>query len=939
MFKSKKIEKVAEKAKGKNYTETLNLPKTDFPMRGNLPEREPFFLERLENMKIYEKTLEKNKLSGKKFILHDGPPYANGNIHLGHAFNKTLKDICVRYKTMQGFYSPYVPGWDTHGLPIEKKVQKELGVSKDKVGIPKFREICRDYALEQVALQEKQFKRLGSLGKYEQKYVTLDPNFEAVQVEVFGKMYEKGYIYRDLKPVYWCQDCATALAEAEIEYENDKTTSIYVKFKVIDDKGIFGKDLDNTSFVIWTTTPWTIPGNQAITVNKDFEYSMVKVTSGEKYIIASELIDNVMKEAQIEDYEVIATYKGEQFENMIAAHPILDKTSRLLLGSDSDLLVTLEAGTGCVHTAPGHGHEDYLCCKRYGDIETIVPVDENGIMTEEAGEFNGLLYSDANYKIIEKLKEVGALIASKVIEHPYPHCWRCHEPIIYRATTQWFASVDKFRDEALSEIKNVNWYPKWGEDRMTNMVKDRTDWCISRQRTWGVPIPILYCADCDKELINKDTIEAIVRLIKINGSNIWYEMTAEQIMNTVKNKPECDCGSSKYRKETDIMDVWFDSGTTHFAVLKDEKRELDWPATLYLEGNDQYRGWFQSSLLTSVAVNGKAPYENVVTHGFLIDEEKRKMSKSMGNGINPLEVINKYGADILRFWSISSDYHTDVRVSNDILAQVAEVYKKIRNTARFMLGNLSDFNPMRDYVDYENRAELDKYIMYKLNKLIEVVISAYDKYDFHVVYNEIHKFASSELSSKYLDVVKDPLYTLKANDPVRKAVQSTMYDVLDSIVKLVSPVLCFTSEEIWTYMIHDKENNVPSVLLTKMPTVNEKYNNVELAEKWDKIYTIREELLGEIEKARAEKVVGHPLDALVHLYAKGNRYDFLKENEETLKMILIVSKVEVSEADEEKVVVEKAPGYKCERCWKYDEDVGRDKNNETICPVCISNIK
>lgn len=927
----------------KNYGETLNLPKTDFPMRGNLPEREPFFLERMQNMKVYEKALAKNKESGKNFILHDGPPYANGNIHLGHAFNKILKDICIRYKTMQGYYAPYIPGWDTHGLPIEKKVQKELGVNKDEVGIPKFREICKNYALEQVNLQKEQFKRLGGLGDYDdenKRYLTLNPEFEAKQIEVFGEMYEKGYIYRDLKPVYWCQDCATALAEAEIEYENDTTTSIYVKFKVVDDKGMFANygDLSSIYFVIWTTTPWTIPGNQAVTVNKDFEYSMVKV-GNEKYIMATDLVDTVMKEADISEYETLTTFKGEEFENMWLKHPLLDKKSRVILGGDNDLIVTLDAGTGCVHTAPGFGHEDYLCCKRYGDIEIIVPVDEKGYMTEEAGEFAGMLYSDANDKVISRLDEENALLAAKKIEHPYPHCWRCHKPIIYRATTQWFASVDKFRQNALDAIKGVNWYPKWGEERMTNMVKDRTDWCVSRQRTWGVPIPILYCEDCGKEYINKDTIEAIARLVRINGSSIWYEMTPEQILNTVKGEHKCECGCTKYVKETDIMDVWFDSGTTHFSVLNDEKKGLMWPATLYLEGNDQYRGWFQSSLLTSVAVTGKAPYENVVTHGFLIDEEKRKMSKSAGNGIAPLDVINKFGADILRFWTISSDYHTDVRVSNDILAQVAEVYKKIRNTSRFMLGNLYDFNPNSDYVEYENREELDKYIMYKANNLVKTVIGAYESYDFHIVYNEVHKFASSELSSKYLDVVKDALYTLKPNNAKRRAIQSTMYDVLNILVKLISPVLSFTSEEIWSYMNHKSEDNEVSVLLTTMPKYEEKYENKELVEKWDKIYEIRENLLQDIEKARAEKKVGHPLDAAVKITANGKELEFLSGITDVLEMILIVSKVEVIEGEERKVEVEKAEGYKCARCWKYNEDVGRDKHNPDICPHCIENIQ
>ena len=928
------------KEEKKNYTETLNLPKTDFPMRGNLPEREPFFLERMETMNIYEKALEKNKKNEKNFILHDGPPYANGNIHLGHAFNKTLKDICVRYKTMQGFYAPYIPGWDTHGLPIEKKVQKELGISKEKVGIPKFRETCKEYALKQVAIQEGQFKRLGGLGDYDKKYLTLDPEFEAKQIEVFGEMYKKGYIYRDLKPVYWCEDCATALAEAEIEYENDVATSIYVKFNVIDDKGVFkGQgNLKDIYFVIWTTTPWTIPGNQAVTVNKDYEYSLVRV-GNEKYIIASELVDTVAKEVGFEKYEVTAKYNGQEFENMWLKHPILDKKSRVILGSEKDLLVTLDAGTGCVHTAPGFGHEDYLCCKRYGDIEIVVPVDEKGIMTEEAGEFAGLKYSDANGKIIERLDEIKALVAAKKLEHPYPHCWRCHKPIIYRATTQWFCSVDKFREEALNAIKNVNWYPKWGEDRMTNMVKDRSDWCISRQRCWGVPIPILYCKDCGKEIINEETIAAIARLVRINGTNIWYEMSEDQIIKAIGKEYKCECGCTEVVKEQDIMDVWFDSGSTHFSVLTDESKNLQWPASLYLEGNDQYRGWFQSSLLTSVAVKGKAPYENVVTHGFLIDEEKKKMSKSAGNGINPQDVIEKYGADILRLWTISSDYHTDVRVSNDILAQVSEVYKKIRNTARFMLGNLADFNPDINIIEYAEREEIDKYILYKANKLVESIISAYENYDFHIVYSEIHKFCTAELSNKYLDVIKDTLYTAKEGDKARRSHQSTMYDILNIIVKLMSPVLAFTAEEIWSYMYHSSKDNAPAVLLTDMPSENSMYVDDALVEKWDKIYDLRENILGEIEKARSEKIVGHPLDAKVTITATEKEISFMKEIESILEMILIVSKVEVVKGENYKVDVTKADGYKCARCWKYDEDIGRDKHNPDICPKCIRTLK
>ncbi len=657
----------------------------------------------------------------------------------------------------------------------------------------------------------------------------------------------------------------------------------------------------------------------------------------EKLIIASELVENVMKGAGIDKYKVVDKFKGEVFENMQLEHPTAEKLSRVLLGSENDLMVTLDAGTGCVHTAPGFGHEDYLVCKRYGDIEIIVPVDAKGIMTEEAGIFKGMPYQDANKKIIEYLDETNHLLNKAEITHPYPHCWRCHQPVIYRATTQWFASVSKFKDAAMEAVKGVKWYPKWGEERMLNMLKDRGDWCISRQRVWGVPIPILYCEDCDAELINDDSIASIERLIKINGTNIWYEMTAEQIIATFKEKPVCSCGCSKYRKETDIMDVWFDSGTSHFSVLG-EGTDLDWPASLYLEGNDQYRGWFQSSLLTSIAIKEKAPYESVVTHGFLIDEEKKKMSKSAGNGINPLDVINQYGADILRLWTISSDYHTDVRVSNDILAQVAESYKKIRNTIRFILGNISDFNAEANYVEYSSRDEIDRYIMGKTNELVKEVIEAYETYDFHIVYNKVHRFCSQDLSSTYLDVIKDRLYTLKENDSLRRSCQSTMSDILNVLVRLIAPVLCFTAEEIWSFMIHE-EGAAKAAILNDMPEYDEKYVDADLAKKFEKIYALKDRILVEIEKARAEKTVGHPLDAVVKISATAKELKFIEDAKEILEMVLVVSKVEVTKVEKEEITVEKAPGYKCARCWKYREDVGADKNNEDICSECIKNVK
>ena len=921
----------------KNYSETLNLPKTEFPMRGNLPEREPAVLEKLEQNEVYSKLLEKNKNTGKTFMLHDGPPYANGNIHLGHAFNKILKDIIIKYKNMQGFYAPYIPGWDTHGLPIEKKVEQVLKISKDMVGIPEFRKKCKEYALEQVALQEKGFKRLGVIGDYDNKYVTLDPDFEVEQIKVFADMYKKGYIYRDLKPVYWCEDCRTALAEAEIEYQDDTATSIFVKFAVKQDKNVFEGTVDTSKlyFVIWTTTPWTMPGNQAVTVNPEFDYSIVRVND-EHYVIASEMIESVMKEAGIEEYSVLdKTFKGVEFEGILLQHPMLDKVSRVILGSDNDLLVTLDAGTGLVHTAPGHGHEDYLACKRYPEIEIICPVDEKGYMTAEAGELEGMKYTDANKRVIEVLGKSGALLTSKELTHPYPHCWRCHKPVIYRATTQWFASVNDFRDEALDAVRKIKWYPAWGEDRMYNMLKDRGDWCISRQRVWGVPIPIFYCKDCGKELINDETIAKLNSIFKEHGTSAWYELSPEELLEGVTHT--CECGCTELVKETDIMDVWFDSGSSHFAVLNTDKYGLSWPADLYLEGNDQYRGWFQSSLLTSVAVNGKAPYKENVTHGFLIDEDKRKMSKSLGNGVDPLDVCNKFGADILRLWTVSSDYHADVKVSQDIIKGVAEVYKKIRNTMRFMLGNMSDFNPNQEYVSYENRDELDKYIMFKLNNLIKECITAFDKYEFHAVFNGIHRFCTAELSARYLDVVKDRLYTLDAKNTLRLSIQSTMYDITLALVTLLAPILSFTAEEVYGYMNLRDEDKKDSVLLLDMAKESSVYENEELAKKWDKIYDLKEEILVELEHARAEKTIGHPLDAKVTIYEMDQKAEELKELQEVLEMVLIVSKVEIKEG-EKHIEVSKAAGLKCERCWKYNEHVGENEEHSTICPRCIEAI-
>ena len=923
----------------KDYSVTLNLPVTDFQMRGNLPAKEPGILKDMLDKKVYYLALEKNKNTGKRFILHDGPPYANGDIHAGHSLDKILKDIIIRYKTMNGYFAPYIPGWDTHGLPIEKKVQQEKKITRDDVGVAKFREICKEFALNAVEKTAHQFERLGGLGDYRdesKRYLTLNKDFESKQIGVFWDMFKKGYIYRDLKPVYWCSDCETALAEAEIEYSDDTTTSIYVKFKVKEDKGLFSKfvSLDNTYVVIWTTTPWTLPGNQAITLNPDFTYVLVKANvSGvtENYIMAKDLLDDVMKIGNIEEYEIITEFKGRELENVICINPVIDgKTSRVILGSDRDLMVTLDAGTGCVHTAPGHGHEDYLCCKRYKDIEIIVPVDKHGKMTEDAGRFAGMYYTKANDAIIEFLEESHALFAAKKLSHQYPHCWRCKKPVIYRATTQWFASIDGFREKALSEINNVKWYPDWGNERMINMIKDRTDWCISRQRCWGVPIPIFYCKDCGKEFINDITISKIREKFEKMGSNSWFELTPKEIL---EEEFTCECGCNELVKETDIMDVWFDSGSSHEGVLNEIYGLPEGPADMYFEGNDQYRGWFQSSLLTSVATKGYAPYKEVVTHGMVVDGDGKKMSKSLGNGISPMDIVDEYGADILRMWATSSDYHSEIRLSKDILKQVSENYKKIRNTVRFLLGNTYDFDVKSDYVQYKDRDELDRYMMYKLNRLVTYINEAYNNYDYHLVYNELHRFCTAELSSKYLDVIKDRLYTFNKSHKLRRSSQSTMYDILFTITRLMSPILVFTSEEIYSFM-NTRENKKLSILLEEFPNERGVYNDDQLVKKWDKIFEVKESFAKDIEEARSAKVVGHSLDSDITVFTSGEDYDFIKNNKDSIALVAIISDLKVIEANEYKVKVEKSNGSKCPRCWTYSHDVDEDG----VCLKCRENM-
>ncbi len=920
------------------YNETLNLPKTDFPMRAKLPRREPEIMQLWEKEDIYRQVQERTQ-GRPKFILHDGPPYANGDIHLGHTLNKVLKDMIVKYRSMSGYDAPYVPGWDTHGLPIEQQAIKNLGLDRDRTGIVEFRNQCTAYAFKYVEIQKEQFKRLGVRGDWDNPYVTLAPEFEAVQIGVFGEMAKKGFIYKGLKPVYWCADCQTALAEAEIEYQEKKSPSIFVKFAVKDARGLFQED--NAFVVIWTTTPWTIPANVAIAVHPQFEYLLLDTAAG-KLLVAKELSEQVMQQCGIEEYSPLAGFMGTDLERMVCEHPLYDRDSLVILGEH----VTLEQGTGCVHTAPGHGLEDYEVGKAYG-LPILSPMDDNGRFTDEAGRFSGLKYDKGNKAVTRALDEAGALLNLSFIKHQYPHCWRCKHPVIFRATEQWFASIDGFREDALREIEKVRWIPAWGKDRIHNMVAERGDWCISRQRTWGVPIPIFYCAKCNKEIITDETISHIQELFRRHGSNIWFAREAGELVPEGLTCPEC--GHRGFRKESDIMDVWFDSGSSHAAVLK-QRPELAWPADLYLEGSDQHRGWFNSSLSTAVATQGQAPYKAVLTHGFLVDEQGRKMSKSLGNGIDPMEVIEQMGADILRLWVSSADYKRDVAASANIMKQMTEAYRKIRNTCRFILGNLYDFEPGQDLLTDEKLTELDRWALMRLNKLVARVTEAYENYEFHVVYHAVHNFCVVDMSSFYLDIIKDRLYCSQPDSDGRRAAQTVIYKIIDALVRLLTPILAFTSEEIWQYL--PKEEALVSVQLAAWPRVEEKYLDRQLEKKWDRIIAIREEVAKVLERARQQKVIGHSLNARVNLYADADLYRFLEPLREKLAEIFIVSDVRLLKAADAPVdglasegvpgltvTAEQAPGEKCERCWQFSEYVGQDPEHPTVCQRCAVVVK
>ncbi|MHB8756622.1 MAG: isoleucine--tRNA ligase [Bacillota bacterium] len=917
------------------YSQTLNLPKTDFPMRANLPQREPEIQKKWDGVDVYG-LVRKARAGREKFILHDGPPYANGDIHIGTAMNKILKDIVVKFHSMRGFDAPYVPGWDTHGLPIELLAMKAEGLKREDVTATQLRARCREFALKYKDIQREEFKRLGVNGDWTDPYLTLKPQYEARQIEVFGEMALRGYIYKGLKPVYWCPVDQTALAEAEIEYAEKRSPSVYVKFPVVDGKGVIPEE--DTFVVAWTTTLWTLPANLAIALNPDLEYVVLKTPKG-RLVIARELVDRVMQECELREASVEETFRGRELEGARCRHPFFDRDSAIILGDH----VTLEQGTGCVHTAPGHGQEDFEVGRKY-NLPVLNPVASDGKFTAEAGPFAGLFYEDASKPIAAELEKHGMLLKLGFIKHEYPHCWRCKSPVIFRATEQWFASVEGFRKEALKAIDEVRWIPAWGRDRIHNMVADRQDWCISRQRVWGVPIPVFYCADCGEPMITKKSIAAVADLFRQSGSDAWFTAEAADIL---PKETKCGkCGSGKFRKESDIMDVWFDSGSSHAAVLE-TRDQLRWPADLYLEGSDQHRGWFQSSLLTGVATRGQAPYRAVLTHGFVVDGEGRKMSKSIGNVIYPDKVIKQYGADILRLWVSSSDYKDDVRVSDDILKQMGEVYRKIRNTARFLLGNLYDFDPARDRVPHAKLPEIDRFALHRLQELIARVTKAYDDYDFHLVYHDVHNFCVLDMSAFYLDVLKDRLYTSKAESEGRRAAQTVLHEILEALVRLIAPVLTYTADEMWGYLPSTADRPV-SVQLADWPTARAELLDQTLAGRWEGLLAVREDVLKALETARQAKAIGNSLEAEVVLWAFGDDRKRLEEYRDQLATIFIVSAVTLAPSGEAPaaeavhgerrpevaVLVRTAPGGKCERCWTYSPTVGADHDHPGLCERC-----
>ena len=926
----------------KDYNTTLNLPKTEFPMRAGLPKREPDMLKAWQEQDLYHELLKKNE--GKpRFSLHDGPPFSNGNIHMGHALNKSIKDFIVRSYAMRGYYTPYIPGWDNHGMPIESAIIKEQKLNHKAMSVSDFRTACHDYAEKYVQKQKEGFMRLGVIGDWEHPYRTMDKGFEADEVRIFGKMYRNGHIYKGFKPVYWCAKDETALAEAEIEYQDDPCTTVYVKFPMEDDLGKLSHlDLGKLSFVIWTTTIWTLPGNLAIALNPDMEYAVLRADSGEMFIMALALSEKVMKLGGYEHFEVVETHPGSFFENMLARHPFLPKTSRLLLAD----YVTMDSGTGCVHTAPGFGADDFATCSRYG-IEMVVPVDDQGRHTEYAGKYAGLKTEESNPIILADMKESGALFASEQIVHSYPHCWRCKSPIIFRATPQWFCSVDSFKEDAIKACEDVKWLPAWGKDRMAAMIRERSDWCISRQRRWGLPIPVFYCGDCKQPICTEESIESVAQIFEREGSNAWFEREAEELLPEGFTCPHC--GGRHFTKETNTLDGWFDSGSTHYAAMK--RDQGFWPADMYMEGGDQYRGWFQSSLLTAVgALNEGAPYRECLTHGWTVDGEGKAMHKSLGNGVDPADIIKEFGADMIRLWAGSADYHVDVRCSKEIFKQLSQNYLKFRNTARYCLGNLDGFNA-DDLVAPEDMLELDRWAVTKLNDLIKKVAAAYDNYEFHVVSHAINDFCVVELSSFYLDIIKDRLYCEERDSLKRRSAQTALWLILDSMTKMFAPILAFTCDEIWQAMPHRAGDDGRNVVLNVMNEPFEAYalSDEELA-RWDRLIALRGDVNLVLESARAAKRIGKPLEAAVTLRVKSEaaRESLRAVKGMNLAELFIVSQCLIAEDGEDEadavtgegvnvpglsVAVKEAPGTKCPRCWMHSVDADPETG---LCPRCAA---
>src|SRR5574344_1992013 len=926
------------------YKNTLNLPQTTLAMRANATVRELEIQKFWDENKIYDKIIS-NRDKTNSFVLHDGPPYLSSEkIHVGTALNKILKDILIKYKSQQGFYAPYVPGYDGHGLPIENKVVKTIKGGREAVTPLELRQKCREFAHKSLKGQEFEFKRLGVFGDWENPYLTINPEFEAEQVRVFGEMYKKGYIEKGLKPVYWCASCETALAEAEVEYADITSTSIYVRFKFFEeDKEKAFKAAGITSdkdlySIIWTTTPWTIPSNMAISVHPRYDYTFFEYKN-DIYFAAEGLLKTFLADVEWDENElkVLGKCKGQDLELLSTKHPLYDRKSPIIVGEH----VTLDAGTGSVHTAPGHGLEDYEVGIKYG-IDVYSPLDSKGVWTESAGDLEGIPYYKGNSIVIEKLKDCSALIKATDINHSYPHCWRCKHPVIYRATPQWFIKVNKFRDKALEEIKKVKWIPSSGEARISNMVEGRSDWCISRQRAWGVPIPIFYCEDCGEVICTDETVENVAKIFEKESSDAWVKYSAEELLPQGFKCPKC--GKTHFKKEKDIMDVWFDSGVTWRAVVEKRSAELGHtPVDMYLEGSDQHRGWFQSSLLTSVATQGIAPYKQVLTHGFVFGEDGRKMSKSLGNYIRPDDIIKNYGADILRLWAASVDYRNDIKIGNNIIGQLTEIFKKTRNTARFLIGNLFDFNPEVDYVQYDELKNIDKFALHKLNKLIVDVTESFENYEFYKYFQCLQNFAAVDLSSFYLDIVKDRLYIAGKTSLSRRACQTVLFEISQALVRILTPVMPHQAEDIWQNVLDCQKQGFESILLSNWPMVNAKWDNASLEDEFTEILKSREVVSRAIEPLRADKKVGSSLEVAV--WVKAENEDILKANKADLSDIYIVSQAYLTDHKPENVLneysqdgytvwVTKAKGEKCVRCWKY-----RELNSNGICPECEEAIK